>query len=121
MLSLKTTTALIAAISAIATASVASALTPQAFGQNFTNTGDVNANLNVDIKKKVDQDIDQWASASSDKGSANVDQSASQGFCEQIGVSQATAGNTAASGVSNNIGPGNASGDFSENTGIDCS
>jgi hypothetical protein len=135
MLSLKTTTALIAAISVIATASVASALTPltsQAFAQNNT----VTAFQSNSLEKKVDQDINQYGSASTnddrkkddpkkddhkkDGGTAIVAQEASQGFCELTNQQNAAAGNDANNTAANVI-VGSASGFGSENQGVNCS
>jgi hypothetical protein len=117
MLSLKTTTALIAAISVIATASAVPALTSQAFAQN----NNVTAFQSNSLEKKVDQDINQYGSASTgDDGTAIVAQEASQGFCELTNQQNAAAGNTATNNAVNAIA-GNASGDFSENQGVNCS
>jgi hypothetical protein len=90
------TTALIAAMSLLGAAA------PAAFAQSFTNYGDVSSNQYVDITKKVEQALSQSA-YTGDYSKGDIDQEASQGFCEQIGVSQATAGNVANSALSQAI------------------
>ena len=133
MLSLKTTiAALIAAISVIATASVVPALIPQAFAQ-FNNTGDVSSSQNVNIQKEVNQNIEQNAASSaiadgdysSNEADSQTNQQASQGFCEQIAVSQATAGNVAGTNTvqkdTGEVDNQDGSIDDSDVTGKDCS
>jgi hypothetical protein len=141
-LSLKTTiAALIAALSVIATASVAGAFIPQAFAQeNDDDNGGttVTAFQSNSLNKTVDQNINQFGSASTggnddddtaatgtdgtddNGGTAIVAQEASQGFCEQSNQQNAAAGNDASNSAGNGIF-GSASGDVSENEGVDCS
>jgi hypothetical protein len=149
MLSLKTTTALIAAISVLATASIASALTtqasiPQAFAQNFTDN-DVLAEQSNQVNKEVNQNIGQsQSSGTNDNTDSSTDsstddkkrkkdgdttqiQQASQGFCEQIQQSNslANAGSVSAPSQTQNdtgtITGGASGGDFSKQSGKDCS
>jgi hypothetical protein len=126
MLSLKTTiAALIAALSVIATASVAGAFIPQAFAQNADdddNGGtDVTAFQSNSLNKEVNQNIRQGAEAETgEDGTAIVAQEASQGFCEQSNQQNAAAGNDASNFAGNTIS-GSATGNFSENEGVDCS
>jgi hypothetical protein len=98
MLSLKTTiAALVAALSVIATASVASALIPQAFAQNNVTAFQSNSQT-----VNVNQNIEQTAGAETgDDGTAIVAQDASQGFCLQTNQQNAAAGNDASNGASN--------------------
>jgi hypothetical protein len=140
MLSLKTTiAALIAALSVIATASVAGAFIPQAFAQeNDDDNGGTNVNVTQSnsLNKEVNQNINQFGSASTggnddddtaatgtnddNGGTAIVVQEASQGFCEQSNQQNAAAGGSASNSAGNGIF-GSATGDVSENTGVDCS
>jgi hypothetical protein len=148
MLSLKTTTALIAAMAVLATAAVASALTtqasiPQAFAQNFTDN-DVLAEQSNQVNKEVNQNIYQSQSSGTDDGTNdNTDSStddrkkkkgdttqiqvASQGFCEQIAQSNnlANAGSVSASSQNQNdtgsVTGGQSAGDLSRQSGKDCS
>jgi hypothetical protein len=85
MLSLKTTIGLIAALSVVATTSVASALTPQAFGQfdatvdqDQTQTATQTANNNVlsDIDQDIDQEQCQQGAAATSGGVADASQNA---------------------------------------------
>jgi hypothetical protein len=90
MLSLKTTiAALIAALSVIATASVGSALIPQAFAQNT-----VNATQSNSFAATVDQSQSQSAGTEDDDDST-TEQAASQGFCLQANQQNAAAGDDA--------------------------
>jgi hypothetical protein len=90
MLSLKTTiAALIAALSVIATASVGSALIPQAFAQNT-----VNATQSNSLTANVDQSQSQSAGTDDDDDST-TEQIANQGFCLQSNQQNAAAGNDA--------------------------
>jgi hypothetical protein len=121
MLTPKTTAALIAAISVIATASAVPALTSQAFAQNLDGRDDngntVNAFQSNSVTKEVEQTIRQSGSAYSgdngdngdNGGDTSVNQFASQGFCEQINQQNAAAGNDAANFASNNISGSNCS------------
>ena len=99
MLSLKTTAALIAAISAIATASVASAFIPQAFAsiEDDNNDGNtVDATQSNSFTANVDQSISQYAGAENDdNGRTDTTQTASQGFCLQANQQNAAAGDDA--------------------------
>lgn len=76
----------------IATMSLLGAITPAAFAQEFNNEGDIDSSLDATIEKQVSQSIDLSAS---NEGDGDINQKASQGFCEQIAISQATAGNVA--------------------------
>jgi hypothetical protein len=72
----------------IATMSLLGAITPAAFAQNF-NVGDIDSSLDANIEKQVSQSIDMSAT---NEGDGDINQKASQGFCEQIAISQATGG-----------------------------
>jgi hypothetical protein len=106
MRSLRTTTALIAAMSVIATVSVLGTLTPQAFAQNT-----VTATQSNSFTAGVSQSITQT-------GGDDSEQSASQGFCLLVNQQNAAAGNDATNTGINAI-VGTAEGD--ESTGVDCS
>ena len=102
MLSLKTTiAALIAALSVIATASVAGAFIPQAFAQNFmeddNNDGNtVTADQSNSFTANVDQAISQYAGdIGDDDDGADTTQTASQGFCLQVNQQNSAAGDDA--------------------------
>jgi hypothetical protein len=117
MLSLKTTiAALIAALSVIATASVAGAFIPQAFAQNFDDNGDnddnggttVTANQSNSATFNIGQSQSQSAGGTDDAGATDnndgndddgtdttTTQTASQGFCLQSNQQNAAAGNDA--------------------------
>jgi hypothetical protein len=108
MLSLKTTiAALIAALSVIATASVGSALIPQAFAQNT-----VNATQSNSFAATVDQSQSQ--SAGNDDDDSTTEQTASQGFCLQANQQNAAAGDDATNTAANAIAANNQS-------AVDCS
>ena len=96
MLSLKTTiAALIAALSVIATASVAGAFIPQAFAQNTVNATQSNS-FSADISQSQSQStgaID--AMTDDDDDGTDTTQTASQGFCLQANQQNAAAGNDA--------------------------
>jgi hypothetical protein len=99
MLSLKTTiAALIAALSVIATASVAGAFIPQAFAQAVDDNNDggttVNANQTNSFTANIDQSQSQSAGTNDDDDST-TEQIASQGFCLQSNQQNAAAGNDA--------------------------
>ena len=90
MLSLKTTiAALIAALSVIATASVAGAFIPQAFAQNT-----VNATQSNSFAADISQSQSQSTGTEDDDGST-TEQAASQGFCLQANQQNAAAGDDA--------------------------
>jgi hypothetical protein len=110
MLSLKTTTALIAAISVIATASAVPAFIPQAFAQNNTVTA-FQSNF---LKKDIDQSQSQYVGTEDDDGGTSVVQSADQGFCEQTNQQNAAGGNVAANFASNEI-------EAEDDSFVDCS
>ena len=101
MLSLKTTiAALIAALSVIATASVASAFIPQAFAENVMDGNDdgntVTADQSNSFTANVDQSISQYAGVEeNDDGTTTITQDASQGFCLQANQQNAAAGDDA--------------------------
>jgi hypothetical protein len=124
MLSLKTTIAtLIAALSVIATASVAGAFIPQAFAQE---NDDDNGGTNVTafqsnfLQKEVNQNIRQGAEAETgDDGTAIVAQDASQGFCELTNQQNAAAGESAFN-TAFNTNTGSAT-NSSGSVGQDCS
>jgi hypothetical protein len=101
-----TTTALIAAMSVIATASILGTLTPQAFAQNT-----VDATQSNSATFEASQSISQT-------GGDDSEQSASQGFCIQLNQQNAAAGNDATNTGINAI-LGTADGD--DSTGVDCS
>ena len=108
MLSPKTTiAALIAALSVIATASVGSALIPQAFAQNT-----VNATQSNSFAATVDQSQSQ--SAGNDDDDSTTEQTASQGFCLQANQQNAAAGDDATNTAANAIAANNQS-------AVDCS
>ena len=102
MLSLKTTiAALIAALSVIATASVAGAFIPQAFAQNTVNATQSNS-FSADISQSQSQSAgaEDDAAATDNDGRNDDDgtdttQTASQGFCLQSNQQNAAAGNDA--------------------------
>jgi len=120
------TTALIAAMSVLGT------VAPAAFAQDLTDaTGDVTvddsfnrvtAEQSNSITKDVSQSIGQFAfGGASDDGTVEIDQSASQGFCEQINQQNAAAGGDATN-TAENIIAGSVSGDDTEeNQGVNCS
>jgi hypothetical protein len=134
MLSLKTTiAALIAAISVIATASVATTLTPQAFAQQADDDNGgttVRADQSNSVDERSSQEINQAGSASTgtngnddtaatgtnddDGSTAIVVQDADQGFCKQINQQNAAAGSNAANFAGNSIAAG-------EGSTVDCS
>jgi hypothetical protein len=125
MLSLKTTTlaALIAALSVIATASVAGAFIPQAFAQE---NDDDNGGTTVDVTQSnskeitISQSQGQFAEAETgDDGTAIVEQSASQGFCLQDIQQNAAAGGSASNSAFNTNTGSVSNSSFS--TGTDCS
>jgi hypothetical protein len=104
MLSLKTTiAALIAALSVIATASVATALVPQAFAQTLDDNNDDNGGNTVTATQSnsftanVDQSQTQYTGDIGDDDDDGTDttQTASQGFCLQANQQNAAAGNDA--------------------------
>jgi hypothetical protein len=99
MLSLKTTiAALIAALSVIATASVAGAFIPQAFAQNIMDDDDgttVTATQSNSFTANVDQSQTQYSGFSDDDDRADTTQTASQGFCLQVNQQNAAAGDDA--------------------------
>jgi hypothetical protein len=114
MLSLKTTiAALIAALSVIATASVAGAFIPQAFAQALDDNNDddnggntVNANQSNSFSASISQSQSQSAGTEDDAGATDNDgrndddgtdttQTASQGFCLQSNQQNSAAGNDA--------------------------
>jgi hypothetical protein len=99
MLSLKTTiAALIAALSVIATASVAGAFIPQAFAQNIMDDDDgttVTATQSNSFTANVDQSQTQYSGFSDDDDRADTTQTASQGFCLQANQQNAAAGDDA--------------------------
>jgi hypothetical protein len=117
MLSLKTTiAALIAALSVIATASVAGAFIPQAFAQNFDDNGDnggttVTANQSNSATFNIDQSQTQYTGDNGDDDDDRTDttQTASQGFCLQSNQQNAAAGNDATNTGVNAIVANNAS------------
>jgi hypothetical protein len=90
MLSLKTTiAALIAALSVIATASVAGAFIPQAFAQN-TVTANQSNSFTADISQSQSQ-----SAGTDDDDDSTTDQTANQGFCLQSNQQNAAAGDDA--------------------------
>jgi hypothetical protein len=103
MLSLKTTiAALIAALSVIATASVATALVPQAFAQNVMDDDDdgttVTATQSNSFTANVDQSQTQYTgfpNIPDDDDGTDTTQTASQGFCLQSNQQNAAAGDDA--------------------------
>jgi hypothetical protein len=138
MLSLKTT---IAALSVIATASVASALIPQAFAQALDDNDDEgntvtafqsnSQELNVSQSQSqvgaaeagTNDDDDTAATGTNGNkdngGTAIVAQDASQGFCLQTNQQNAAAGNDA-SNSAGNTDTGSVSNSFGS-VGKDCS
>jgi hypothetical protein len=110
MLSLKTTiAALIAALSVIATASVGSALIPQAFAQTLADDDEgntVTATQSNSFTANVDQSQSQSTGATDDAIATDNDdrndddgtdttQTATQGFCLQANQQNAAAGDDA--------------------------
>jgi hypothetical protein len=102
MLSLKTTiAALIAALSVIATASVATALVPQAFAQTLDDNNDdgntVTATQSNSFTANVDQSQTQYTGdiGEDDDDGTDTTQTASQGFCLQANQQNAAAGDDA--------------------------
>jgi uncharacterized protein (DUF1684 family) len=95
MLSLKTT---IAALSVIATASVATAFIPQAFAfiEDDDNGNTVTATQSNSFTANVDQSISQYAGFDDDDdGTTTISQEASQGFCLQVNQQNSAAGDDA--------------------------
>jgi hypothetical protein len=91
MLSLKTTiAALIAALSVIATASVAGAFIPQAFAQNT-----VNATQSNSFTADISQSQSQSTGIPEDDDDSTTEQTANQGFCLQSNQQNAAAGDDA--------------------------
>ena len=103
MLSLKTTiAALIAALSVIATASVAGAFIPQAFAQAVDDNNDDGNTVTATQSNSFTADISQSQSQSTggaltddDDDRADTTQTASQGFCLQANQQNSAAGDDA--------------------------
>jgi hypothetical protein len=108
MLSLKTTiAALIAALSVIATASVAGAFIPQAFAQNImdddddgntvtaTQSNSFSADISQSLEQETGEDESQSAGTNDDDDGTDTTQTASQGFCLQANQQNAAAGDDA--------------------------
>jgi hypothetical protein len=101
MLSLKTTiAALIAALSVIATASVAGAFIPQAFAQAVDDNDDDGTTVTADQSNSFTANVDQSQSQytgfiEDDDDRADTTQTASQGFCLQANQQNAAAGDDA--------------------------
>jgi hypothetical protein len=121
MLTPKTTAALIAAISVIATASAVPALIPQAFAQTLDGTDDNNNGNTVDATQSnsftadISQSINQYAGAENDdNGKTDTTQTASQGFCLQANQQNAAAGDDATNIGANAIVA-------NEGSAVDCS
>jgi hypothetical protein len=101
MLSLKTTiAALIAALSVIATASVAGAFIPQAFAQNVMDDNDDGTTVDATQSNSFTADISQSQSQDTgyiedDDDRTDTTQTASQGFCLQANQQNAAAGDDA--------------------------
>jgi hypothetical protein len=103
MLSLKTTiAALIAALSVIATASVAGAFIPQAFAQAVDDNDDDGNTVTATQSNSFTADISQSQSQSTggaltddDDDRADTTQTASQGFCLQANQQNSAAGDDA--------------------------
>ena len=126
MLSLKTTiAALIAALSVIATASVAGAFIPQAFAQAVDDNNDdnggntVTANQSNSFTASISQSQSQSTGAidamtDDDDDGTDTTQTASQGFCLQANQQNAAAGNDANNTGTNAIVANNQS-------AVDCS
>jgi hypothetical protein len=126
MISVKTS-ALMAAMAVLGT------VAPAAFAQDFTDaTGDVTVDDSFNyveayqsnsVTKTVNQNIAQYASGyAGDDGTVEIDQDASQGFCEQINQQNAASGGDSDQSAVNAIAA-SASGDYySENEAeVDCS
>jgi hypothetical protein len=115
MLSLKTTiAALIAALSVIATASVGSALIPQAFAQNIMGDEDEGTTVTADQSNSFAVTVDQSQSqetgwAEDDDDGTDTTQTASQGFCLQANQQNAAAGDDATNTAANAIAANNQS------------
>ena len=114
MLSLKTTiAALIAALSVIATASVATALVPQAFAQAVDDNNDDNGgntvtatqsnSFSADISQSQTQYAGNDGPIDDDDDRADTTQTASQGFCLQANQQNSAAGNDATNNAANAI------------------
>jgi hypothetical protein len=120
----------------IAAVPLVGTVTPSAFAQT---TSDVDATQDNPFTADSSQSASPSASAS---GDGSVNQEISQGFCLQVNQQNAAAGNDATNSAANVLDsaanvvdsaadvvdsaanmlePGTASGDFSEDTGIDCS
>jgi hypothetical protein len=102
MLSLKTTiAALIAALSVIATASVAGAFIPQAFAQAVDDNDDDGTTVTATQSNSFSADISQSQTqytgdiGDDDDDRADTTQTASQGFCLQANQQNAAAGDDA--------------------------
>ena len=118
MLSLKTTiAALIAALSVIATASVGSALIPQAFAQTLDDDDEGNT-VTATQSNSFTADISQSQSQSTgaidamtddDDDGTDTTQTASQGFCLQANQQNAAAGDDATNTAANAIAADNQS------------
>ena len=118
MISVKTS-ALMAAMAVLGT------VAPAAFAQDFSaddSFNDVFADQSNSVTKTVNQNIYQSAYGSaSDYGTVEIDQDASQGFCEQINQQNAASGGDSVQSAANVISA-SASGDESENEAeVDCS
>ena len=114
MLSLKTT---IAALSVIATASVGSALIPQAFAQTLDDDDEGNT-VTATQSNSFTADISQSQSQSTgaidamtddDDDGTDTTQTASQGFCLQANQQNAAAGDDATNTAANAIAANNQS------------
>jgi hypothetical protein len=115
MLSLKTTiAALIAALSVIATASVGSALIPQAFAQTLADDDDEGNTVTATQSNSFTADISQSQSQSTgaidamtddddDDDGTDTTQTANQGFCLQANQQNAAAGDDATNTGANAI------------------
>jgi hypothetical protein len=111
MLSLKTTiAALIAALSVIATASVGSALIPQAFAQTLADDDDEGNTVTATQSNSFTADISQSQSQSTgaidamtDDDGTDTTQTANQGFCLQANQQNAAAGDDATNTAANAI------------------
>jgi hypothetical protein len=104
MLSLKTTiAALVAALSVIATASVATAFVPQAFAQALVDEDDEGNTVTAtqsnsatfDISQSQSQGAEDDAGLTTDGGRDNADNTQDQGFCLQVNQQNAAAGDDA--------------------------
>ena len=100
MLSLKTTATLIAALSVLATTSVATALIPQASAQFNIGNDEINANQSNTNTQTATQALSQSAD---DSDVSDIDQTAVQNICQNSQQQNSAAGDDATNNASNSV------------------